>query len=168
MKWIKSSILKSELNKLFDLSNIDWKQCAKFANKNIIKEVCDYWNNRKDGETIVDIAETFNIAQTSARNYLKRGAKLGWCDYDSKEELRKSVSKNGRLNRKKVEIFKDNKSLGIFSSCSELERQSEKLFGVRFLHGNMSSVCTGKKPQYKGFTFKYVEEDNNSNILKIA
>ncbi|XZH34234.1 hypothetical protein ACSW8L_16055 (plasmid) [Clostridium perfringens] len=219
MEWIKSSILKSELNKLFDLSNIDWKQSAKFANKNIIKEVCDYWNNRKDGETIVDIAETFNIAQTSARNYLKRGNKLGWCEYkktqeyinnnmidkikkvceywnnkrenettvdlgkifnlnkstitnylkrgtelgwckyDPKEEIRKCGEKSGGYNKRKVEIFKDNQSLGVFSSCSELERQSERLFGVKLLHSAISRVCSNKALQYKGFTFKYVEED---------
>ena len=42
----------------------------------------------------------------------------------------------------------------MFKSTIELERQSEKLFGV-----TISRVCLGEKPQYKGFTFKYVENN---------
>ncbi|NGU31094.1 hypothetical protein G6Z34_13465 [Clostridium perfringens] len=67
-----------------------------------------------------------------------------------------------------VEIFKDNKSLGVFESCSELERQSEKLFGVKLFQSNIGHVCLGRRKSHKGFTFKYVEEDNNLNINKIT
>ncbi|MDC4245504.1 hypothetical protein [Clostridium perfringens] len=63
------------------------------------------------------------------------------------------------ITSKKIEAIKNGKSLGIFSSCNELSRQSEKLFGVKLVSSSISRVCTGKKPQYKGFTFKYVEED---------
>ncbi|MGU8679077.1 hypothetical protein ACV3Q3_13040 [Clostridium perfringens] len=154
LEWIKNSILNSELAKLFDLSKVDWQQCAEFANKNIVKEVCDYWNNRKDGETTTDLGNIFNLNRGSIVNYLKKGNKLGWCDYDSKEEKEKGRSKKGK-NAKKVEIFKDNKSLGIFSSCSELERQSEELFGVKLSQSNISIVCLGKRKSHKGFTFKY-------------
>lgn len=158
MEWIKNSILNSELAKLFDLSNINWKQCAELANKNIVKEVCKYWNNKKDNETTKDLEKIFNLNRTSITTYLKKGTKLGWCDYNPKEELKRIVSKNGKLNGKKVEIFKDDKSLGIFISCLELEVQSEVLFGVILLHQNISAVCNGKQKQYKGFTFKYVEK----------
>ncbi|WP_283695808.1 hypothetical protein [Clostridium perfringens] len=168
LEWIKNSILNSELANLFDLNNINWNKCAEFANKNIVKEVCDYWNNRRDNETTSNMGEKFKLSKSTIQNYLKKGIKLGWCDYDAKEELRKSVSKNGKTKGKKVEIFKNNKSLGIFESCSEIERQSEKMFGVKLLHGGISTACKKEKSQYKGFTFKYIEEDNNLNINKIA
>ena len=61
---------------------------------------------------------------------------------------------NKRINL--VEIFKDNVSLGIFNNCKDLERQSEKLFGVKLLNSSISEVANGKRKQYKGFTFKYV------------
>ena len=66
----------------------------------------------------------------------------------------------GKLNKriKLVEIFKDNVSLGIFKNCKDLERQSEELFGVKLNKGNISAVARGDKKQYKGFTFKYVNQ----------
>jgi flagellar biosynthesis GTPase FlhF len=144
MEWIKKSIINSELNKLFDLSNIDWTSCEEFANKNIVKEVCDYWNHKREDETTSDLMRRFVLARITIIRYLKKGTELGWCEYNPKEHY------------KKVEVFKDNKSLGIFSSCAELERQSEKLFGIKLLNQSISDVCNSKKSQYKGFTFKYI------------
>lgn len=158
LEWIKSSILNSELAELFNLSNIDWNKCAEFANSNRVKEVCDYWNSRSDDETTTDLANLFKLDRTSITTYLKKGNTLGWCKYDPKEEMRKVRLKVGGHNKKKVEILKDNKSLGIFESCAELERQSEELFEVKLSHSKISNVCNGKLRQYKGFTFKYVED----------
>ena len=150
LEWIKNSILKSELANLYDLSNINWTSCAEFSNKNIVKEMCEYWNNKRSNETTGDLAKVFKLSITTIRNYLKKGNKLGWCMYDGKEE--RFIS-----GGKQVKIFKNEKSLGIFKSCSELERQSEKLFGVKLLHSAVSRVCSNKTSQYKGFTFKYVD-----------
>ncbi|MCX0396187.1 hypothetical protein LI014_02150 [Clostridium perfringens] len=157
LEWIKNSILNSKLNDLFDLSNINWNKCAEFANKNIVKEVCEYWNNKRDGETTSDLANMLNLNRNTIVNYLKKGTKLGWCKYDSKKEREKGRSKKGK-NAKKVEIFKDNESLGIFESCHELERQSEELFGVKLFQSNIGHVCLGRRKSHKGFTFKYVTE----------
>ncbi|NGS95760.1 hypothetical protein G6Z25_02345 [Clostridium perfringens] len=168
MDYIKNSVLNSELNDLFDLSDIDWNKCAEFANKNIIKEICDYWNNKRNSETTTDLIKKFKLDRTTIITYLKKGTKLGWCNYDpSNERIRGSKKGTLLLKRKfsrKVEVFKDNKSLGIFSSCAELERQSEKLFEVKLNNSRISSVCRGKRKSHKGFTFKYIEEDNNLNI----
>lgn len=155
--YIKSSILNSELSQLFDLSIINWNKCAEFANKNIVKEVCDYWNNKKEDETTSDIGKKFNLDRSSITNYLKKGIKLGWCYYNPKEEMRKIARQNGKTSGKKVEIFKSNKSLGIFESCAELERRSEELFGFRLNFKGIGRVCRGERKSYKGFTFKYVD-----------
>lgn len=40
MNYIKTNILNSQLNKIFDLSNIDWLKCDDYAQRNIVKEVC--------------------------------------------------------------------------------------------------------------------------------
>lgn len=167
LEWIKNSIVNSELSKLFDLSNINWLKCSKFANSNRVKEICNYWNNKREDETTSDIGRKFDLTPQAINKYLKKGTKLGWCEYEPKKELKKSARKKGK-NSKMVEIFKDNKSLGVFESCSELARQSEKLFEKELIIGGISQVCRGTKSQYKGFTFKYVEEDNNSNILNIT
>ncbi|XZH34387.1 hypothetical protein ACSW8L_15865 (plasmid) [Clostridium perfringens] len=157
LEYIKNSILNSELAELFNLSIIDWTSCGEFANKNIVKEICDYWNNKREDETTSDVGDRFKIDISTINRYLKRGAKLGWCRYNGRKEMIKNAFKNGKNNGKKVEMFKNNKSLGIFLSCSELERQSEKLFGVKLLHSAVSRVCNNKVSQYKGYQFKYIE-----------
>ena len=43
LEYIRLNILDSELNKLFDLSNINWNKCEEYALKNKVKEVCDYY-----------------------------------------------------------------------------------------------------------------------------
>ena len=156
MNYIKHSILNSELSELFDLNKIDWTSCAEFANKNIVKEVCEYWSNKGENETTSDVGKIFSLHYSTISNYLKRGTRLGWCNYDPKEEMYKQGKLNGKSSKKKVEIFKDGQSLGIFESCTELSRLSEELFGVKLLHSKISSVCRGKRKQHKGFTFKHV------------
>ena len=86
--------------------------------------------------------------------YLKKGTQLGWCNYNAKEELKKWSDKN---HKKKIEIFKDNISFGVFESIIDLERQSEELFGVKLFSTNIGRILLGKTKAttYKGFTFKY-------------
>ena len=156
LEWIKNSILNSELNKLFDLSKIDWLKCEEFALKNIVKEVCEYWNNKSDEETTTDLAKIFKLSCGTIVLYLKKGAELGWTNYNSKDEMRKSGLNSGLSKSKTVEAFKDGISLGIFKSASNLERESKNLLGTKLFQGQISSVCRGESQQYKGFTFRYV------------
>lgn len=156
LQYIKNSILNSKLNDIFDLDKINWNNVLKFVLKNKVKEVCDYWNTKETCETTVDVGKIFNLDRQTICEYLKKGAKLGWCNYDSKEEIKKSLDKGRISSCKQVEIFKDGKSLGIFPSCSELSKQSEKLFGIKLLENSISEVCRGRRKSNKGFTFKYV------------
>ena len=165
LSFIKNSILNSELNNMFNLNKINWLQCEEFALGNLIKKICNYWNNKKEEETTRSVGKIFNLDRNTICRYLKKGQNLGWCNYNPKKENAKSSSISGKLNGKPVEIFKNGNSLGVFPSCAELERQSEKLFGVKLLNSNMCSVCNGKKLQYKGYTFKYItKEEYESNI----
>ena len=139
---------------------VNFDDAEEFALGNLVKEVCDYWNNKKEWESTYTIAKKLNLARNTITNYLKRGVKHGWCYYDPKEESRKGSLK-GNLKAKEtlskqVEIFKDGISLGIFESCHELERQSEERFDINLLQESISSVCRGKYNLYKGFTFKYL------------
>lgn len=166
MEYIKQNILKSKLNKLFDLSQIDWLKCEEFALSNLVKEICDYWNNKEEWETTQTIAENNSwgiVDRATIRKYLKKGTKLGWTNYNPKEEMRRVGAKTGKSKAKPIEVFKDGQSLGIFKSATELAIQSEELFGVKFDNRNISTVCTGKRRHHKGFTFRYVEKDKICN-----
>lgn len=171
LEQIKNSILSSELNNLFNLSKIDWSKCEEFALKNRIKEVCDYWylHNEVNGENLTtsDIANVFNLNKNTICRYLKKGQKIGLCiTYNPKEEQSKGAIKSGKSTGKPVEIFKDGKSLGVFESCHELERQSEKLFGVKLGHSVISKVCHGKQKTHKGYTFKYISKEEYEERIK--
>ena len=160
LEFIKNNILHSRLNEIFDLNNINWIKICQDSEKSLVKEVCDYWHLHNEinneGLTIKYLTKIFKLSNTTIRTYLKRGNVFDWCNYNPKEEIIKSSSLSGLKNSKQIEMFKDCVSLGIFNSASELERQSEKIFGVKLIQCHISEVAIGKKHKYKGFTFKYI------------
>ena len=156
MEYIKQNIINSKLNGIFNLLQIDWLKCEEYALSNLVKVACDYWNSGI--HSTKEISKIMETNQHTINTYLKKGSLLGISSYDAKEESNKTRSKIGKLNGKQLGIFKDNIRLGIFPSCSDLERRSEEIFGVKLLHGAISEVCIGKRPHHKGFTFKYINE----------
>lgn len=152
LEFIKNSILNSKLNKLFDLNNINWFQCEKFALSNRIKEVCEYWNQKEEWETTKDLCKVFHLSKSTICKFLRKGNKLFWCNYNPKDEYIKGV-KNSKGNRKSVCVFKDDVFLGKFESYIDLERNSEKLFGIKLLQNGICDSIKLSKP-YKGFTFE--------------
>lgn len=158
--WIKGNILKSRLNKIFNLSVIDWSGIDKMSQSSLVKEVCDYWNNKEENETTNDLSNKFKLDKKTIRIYLKKGNEFGWCNYDPKKESIKNYVNLAISNSKRVEIFKDGKSLGVFNSCSELSRKSVELFNIKLNGSAIGAVANGKYNQHKGFTFKYVDNTN--------
>lgn len=154
-EYIKDSILNSKLNELFGLNIVDWISCERYSYKNIMLEVCEYWNKKKEYETSNSLTKYFPLRKVTIQKYLKQGSKIGLCNYNPKNEMIKNGKNNGKANGKQIEIFKDGISLGVFESAPELERQSEKLFGVKLNSKNISAVCNGKRNHHKGFTFSF-------------
>lgn len=77
--YISNNILNSELSEIFDLSNIDWNLCNEYATKNIVKEVCNYYN--QSTLSARKVAEKLKIGHPTVIRYLYRGNELGWCNY---------------------------------------------------------------------------------------
>lgn len=95
---IKNSVLNSELNKLFDLTKIDWLKCHKFACSSRVKEACDLWNSGIKNTT--NICKIMNMSRTAVLKYLKRGAELEWCDYNAIEVQLRNNKQNAKRNEK--------------------------------------------------------------------
>ena len=150
-EWVKNNILSSKLNELFDLEKkINWNKCEEFALKNNkVKEVCDYWNDKKDWETTTTLAEVFGLSKSAITKYLKKGAGLGWCEYDAKKER----------GDKRVAMYDldGNFIMEEYSTC-ELARRVFKETGIKLYDSNISKVCNGKQKHHKGYTFKYIED----------
>lgn len=155
LNFIKNNIEKSRLNELFDLSSIDWVKCDEFARKSRIKEACDIWNSGNNNCT--QIGEIMKLERHTIYQYLKKGSKLKWCDYQE-QKLNKSATKQAKKEWKKPIICLET---GMeFNSASECERVSLSVFGVKLIHSMISMVCTGKRQQYKGYHFKFSYSSN--------
>jgi hypothetical protein len=85
MNYIKQSVLSSDLNEYYNLSNINWLQCHEYACKSLVKQASDLWNENKSKEEISNI---LNLNVLTIYSYLKLGSELGYCVY------------NKQLNRK--------------------------------------------------------------------
>ena len=153
--YIKTKILNSKLNEIFDFNNIDWDNILVKLNDSIVREICLYWENN-NGLTIKDLSNIFNISTVTISKYLRLGTKLKWCNYDPVKAKSIFSHINGKKRGIKIKVFKDNKYLGIFNNSCELEEQSEKLFGVKLYNTGIRAVCNGKLKHYKGYTFEDV------------
>lgn len=143
VEWIRKSIINSEINKLFNLDEIKWDECALIANSSRLKKACELWN---EGLGTAKISELLKINQGTVINYLHKGTKLNLCNY---------------INVKKPRIVivydLNQKELGVFDSINQLARESEKYFGVKLSTGAISNVCHGVGKTYKGFKFAFKE-----------
>lgn len=156
INWIKEQILNSDLVKLFDLSTVNWDKCNEFALGNLVKKVCDYWHEHREinGEdiTTVGVGEVFRLGRSAIIKYLKQGTKLGWCNYNAKEEKSRSGKVNGGQNNQPIYCPELNR---IFTSIADAEKK------LKINHQNISSVLNGKYKTSGGYHWKRVDKDSN-------
>ena len=145
--YISNNIINSELVDIFDLSSIDWNKCNEFATKNIVKEVCDYFN--KTNLNPSTIAKVLKLGNNTVRRYLRRGTELGWCNYQPNSTI--------RIIKKAIDVFDmNNNKLHHFESLNECCSFMGKQYGKTFDRHTIGKTCRGEKKSYKGFIFKYV------------
>lgn len=159
MEWIKNSIMNSELPDLlgFKENEINWLVCHEFGLKNLARTTCELWESKRFNTTS-ELCDFLNIGKHAVLTYLKTGNNLGWCNYNAKDEMKKIAYKNGKNNCVAVEVFKDEKSLGLFPSAKYLAIHSVDLFGVNFSASIISMVYKGKRESYKGYIFKTLKD----------
>lgn len=81
MGFIRNSIEESLLGAIFDLSNINWLSCHEDSLNSRVKEVC---NDYRNGAKVMELTRMYEIDKATVRRYLKLGAEIGWCKYDSR------------------------------------------------------------------------------------
>lgn len=161
LDWIKNKVLDSRLNELFEFFKVDWIECERFALKNRIKEICDFYQSNNRKLTTGDLSKIFKIDRSTINKYLKKGIKFGWTDYNPKDEVYRVAKINGEKSRerrsKPILVFKEDVFIGEFESATELARISEETLGIKLNRSCIRDVAIGVREKYKGFTFKYVD-----------
>lgn len=141
--YLKASVMKSELAELFDLSSIDWCMCDKKALASKMIESCKLLN---ENYSVDDISKKLQVGTCSVRNYLKRGRKLGLCNYGDESYIPADSSR-------KVYVF--DHDLNFILVARDQERcasdLTQKLGGYYISRGIYESIKT-EKP-YKGLYF---------------
>ena len=164
--WMTFNVYK-ELKDYFDMTNIDFAQAEGFALSNVVKEVCEYWNNKEEWETVTQLIGKFNLSRNTVIEYLKKGTERGWCNYDSDFEKRR-YNPNSKRKGVEIDVYKNGEKINdiSFESIKQLCEKSIELYGVKFTLSCICEVCEGKRKTHKGFTFKYATETTEQNNLK--
>lgn len=89
--FIKENILHSKLNKIFNLSVINWGEVLKNTFTSKIKVASDLWN---EGKKIIEISEIMGVGRSTISNWLEKGKQLKLCSYNKKVD---NKIKNDRI-----------------------------------------------------------------------
>ena len=84
-RYIKNSVLNSELANIIDLSYIDWDRCHAEALSSLVYKCAEMYN---DGLGVGDIVQKIGYNSGTVSSWLKQAADIGLCNYN-KEEARK-------------------------------------------------------------------------------
>lgn len=113
VEYIKNSIIDSELFDILNMKidNIDWYKCGLKSYKNMIKVICDKYN---EGKTINQIMKELKLSEYKVKKYLQLGTKLNYCTYGR-------IRKNNA--RPIIQLDLEENIISFFSSTSEASIQ---------------------------------------------
>lgn len=166
--YIRNSILSSDLQKIYDLSNINWDIILKQTTSSLVKKVCNTWNNEQN-ITMDNIAKLYHLSKNTIRKYLKEGNNIGWCHYDGRTKNTSHYNtpyhNDAPETSKPIMCINNNtyfKSIGL---CS---KNSDNIFGK---HMNDSSIRfrinnNNPKSRKNNFDFKYVTKQDFNSAIK--
>ena len=123
--FIKNNILNSNLNKIFDLSSINWDKIdSEITEDTIMKDIIKLWN---EGYCNKEIKEKLKIkSKNTIRKYLEIGTRKGLCDYNPEESRDRSRKKMEKKN--KIYCETNDK---IYNTKRDLIEESKKEFGIK-------------------------------------
>lgn len=98
-EWIKNSIITSRLPQLLNFTEMDinWNHVYEYANKNLIKEIANLY---QEGMSAKEFAKILNMKHTTVNKYLNIAHTLGWCNYD--KHLNRCKGQQKRRTTKKI------------------------------------------------------------------
>jgi hypothetical protein len=154
LDYIKNSVLSGNLKEILNLNNANWIKTHEYACSTLVKTICNLWS--EEDKSITKIIEILKLSRHSVIRYLKQGNSLGWCNYDSKEEMRKNGKNNGEKTTKKVvQLSLNGEYIKTWLSATKIKNELD------INRWNISAVCTGKRKATGGFKWMYEEDYDN-------
>lgn len=133
LRYIKQSILDSELKDILDLSKINWLKCHLDATTSKKKKIIQLYNSGvKNINDIVDIVE--NISYVTVYKYLSDASKYGLCDYDPKSYVKYRKINNKHICKKVICL----NTLQVYNSLTQAAKENN------VLPSGISSCCYNK------------------------
>ena len=124
LEYIKTEILKSNLNSIFDLSNIDWQECNKQSLTSLKLQACELW---KEHHSTKIISEIMKKGQCTIRRWLKSCATDGLSDYVTNYKV-VCISTDETFNSITIASKKYNvKASSISACCKDKANSAGKL-----------------------------------------
>lgn len=160
--YIKENILNSDLAGYFDLSIVDWQECDRYALKNIVKEVCCYYKQRKN-ESYEHVANKFHISKCTVGRYLKKGIKVGWIT----ESEYKTILKYNKKRRTTYVYDLDFNLLQKFPTALDLVRCSKDIFGIQFSSGGITKAVKNHTKYYNKYYISYSDLNTKSELIQM-
>lgn len=152
IEYIRDSVLQTELNTIFDLSQVDWNLCGAFAIRSISNLVCSKWDG--DYSSVEKIANDLHINVVTAVKYLTEGSSIGLCDFDRDvytQYMKDLHYKHMALNRHKpIKCVETGK---IYNSFAEIRRIENM-----FIQGNVVD-----NPNRKAYGCHWVYTDEEAS-----
>lgn len=157
-EFIKNNILNSYFAKIFDLSDINWKECENFAITSLIKTVSDLWN---DGMTKVEIKDKTKLSKTTIDEYLKIGKSLKLNEYIP--GARHHISDSGK---KYIKIQDENDNiLCMHFGITDFSRKSNQLMGYKIGSHQIYDSLKNKTQNKKGLIFSYATKEEYEDYI---
>lgn len=157
------NIYNSELSILFDLSNIDWDECASLACKNIYKEIALFFNENPS-LSVNELSEHFHISKYIVRKSLNIGNKCNWCVYNKKIGMLNSKSPNRHWNVHHITVLNmDDVPIYHFRTPTICKNYMSKWYGKNFDAHHIVEVCKGIRQTHCGFKYKFCEHYDSIN-----
>lgn len=166
--YIKKSICESKLNEIVDLHSVDWDfiKIDVFSH-NIIKDICNYWNDNKKC-TYEDIQNKFGFSIDTIRKYLKIGDDLGWCVYSgvmNTTHYNNTFAYDAPDRTRPIKCIEKNI---YFKGCKLCSKMSYQIFGrnigastIRYMVNNIKA-----KSRCMKCTFEYVSKKEFNKAIK--
>lgn len=159
--YIKTSIMNSELNNLFDLSLINWDMCNIASCNSLVKAACDLYVFGMHETNM--IGRVLCISSKAVLDYLKRGTKIGWCDYNAKRAIQRRI----KSMQKPIAVTDlDGNTVHTFDSAKICANELSCLYNAHMCYDNILKACRNGKP-YKGFKFEYINVAQHNDFKEV-